>query len=230
MTAPDAESVLKLRDAQHQRRPRATAVVVVSGVLLVGTGVAAATGALSPSAIKQNAQHALTPAGSILGSPDPASVPGAVVRLSTPGPEGTVLQVTSDAGTYNDLAAASCVTITISEPNGSAAPGSQEADKGGCAVVGTSSLDDPLPVGDAVSAGETVTTWSSPSGQSYTIEFGEGPAGTAAVAFTDAQDDVGAKAVAVNGWYAVYIASGLYTSFDNLSFFNDAGQMIGLGH
>ncbi len=61
---------------------------LVAALVAVGTGVAAATGMLSPSAVQRNLDRVMTPAISILGSTDPASVPGAVVRVTTPGPRG----------------------------------------------------------------------------------------------------------------------------------------------
>ena len=62
--------------ARHRNwRSFAAGAGVVAAVAAVGTGVAAATGMLSPSAIQQNLNHVLTPAISIVGSTEPASVP-----------------------------------------------------------------------------------------------------------------------------------------------------------
>lgn len=227
---PDASAATGSSGAGRWRR-RATGAAVISGAVIIGTGVAAATGMLSPSAVQQNVQHTLTPAMSMLGSPDPAAVPGAVVRLTTPGPEGTVLQVVSDDGNNNDLVAGSCVAVTVMMPSGAPAPGAADADRGGCEGVVAESLGGTLPAADRTSQGALVTTswWVAPSGQGYTIEFGDGGPGTAAVALTDAQANIGAKAQAVDGWYAVYIASSLYTTFDNLTFFNASGQVVSSG-
>ena len=137
---PDALAATGSSGAGRWRR-RATGAAVISGAVIIGTGVAAATGCSRRRQSQQNVQHALTPAMSMLGSPDPAAVPGAVVRLTTPGPEGTVLQVRSDLdGNNNDLVAGSCVAVTVMMPSGAPAPGAADADRGGCEGVVAESL------------------------------------------------------------------------------------------
>ena len=183
---------------------------------------------LSPSAIQQNLNHVLTPAISIVGSTEPASVPGAVVRVSGPGPEGTVLQVVSDNGDNDALAAGSCDTITVSTPSGAPAPGAAQADQGGCDIVGVTAVGSSLSATqqEHASFGSQLqrTEWVAPSGHGYKIVFGEGPVGTASVALADASGTFGAEVQAEGGWYAIYMPVEKFSTFDYLTFLNLKGE------
>jgi hypothetical protein len=225
---PAAEPV-KTSPKSRWRRP-AIIGALLAGTVGVGAGVAAATGALSPSAISANVGQALAPAQSIVGSVDPLAVPGTVLRVTAAGPEGTVLTVFSHNGNANNLAAGSCETLTLTNPNGSPAPGSSHADTGGCDVAFAGSLAEPLSAsqqGQALVGPLSQTAeWSSPTGQIYTIQFGQAPLGTTMVALANADGNVASQVQVVNGWYVTYLTSSDFTTFDNLEFLNPAGQVI----
>ena len=74
-----------------------------------------------------------------MSSEDPGAVPGAVLRVSMRGPEGTVLHVTSDSGHAGDSVAATCVTLTVTTTGGGPVPSASPVDTGGCGIVGTES-------------------------------------------------------------------------------------------
>lgn len=224
---PAAESA-KTPPKNRWRRP-AIIGALLAGTAVIGTGVAAATGALSPSAISANVGRALAPAQSIVGSVDPLAVPGTILRVTAPGPEGTVLKVFSHNGNANNLAAGSCVTLTLTTANGSPAPGSSQADTGACDVAFSGSLAEPL---NASEQGQSLlgplsqsAEWSSPTGQDYTIEFGQASPGTTTVALANANGNVASQVQVVNGWYVTYLTSSDFTTFDHLEFMNSAGQV-----
>ena len=211
-----------------RRRAAVVGLVVVAG-LAGAAGVAAATGELSPSATTQLAQQALTPAISIVGSSDPASVPGAVSRLSTPGPDGTVLKVYSDNGRNSRLAAANCIALTINTPTGTPAPGAQGTDSGSCTVMGVSSLSDQLPAPDqdlGYAGSQDSAKWVSPSGATYQVYYGDGVAGTASVKLVNADGQVGATEVADQGWYAIYALSNPSSAYTTLEFQSSDGAVL----
>jgi hypothetical protein len=206
-------------------RRRGAAAGVVAATLAIGTGAAAATGWLSPSAVRHNVGVAMGPAGSIVGSEDPGAVPGAVLRVSMAGPDGAVLNVTSDSGRAGDLAAATCVTLTVTTASGGPVPWASLADKGGCGMVVAESLGHPIapaPLG----AGQTRSTWLAPSGQGYDIFFGGPEPGATSVVLTNGRGKPGAAGKVVDGWYVIYIGTGRAGAFDNLTFLNAGGKVV----
>jgi hypothetical protein len=206
------------------RRRGAVAGVIVA-TLAIASGAAAATGWLSPSAVSHNVQVAMTPAGSIVGSEDPGVVPGAVLRVSMAGPDGTVLRVTSDSGHAGDLAAATCVTLTVTAASGEPVAWATLVDVGGCAVLGTESVRSPIAPG-AMGLGQTRSTWLAPSGQGYDIFFGGPERGATSVTLRNDKNTPGAVGKVVKGWYVIYIGTGRAAAFDKLTFLNAEGKII----
>jgi hypothetical protein len=180
---------------------------VIVATLATASAAAAATGWLSPSAVSHNVQVAMTPAGSIVGSEDPGVVPGAVLRVSMAGPDGTVFRVTSDSGHAGDLAAATCVTLTVTAASGEPVAWATLVDVGGCAVLGTESVRNPI-APRAVGAGQTRSTWLAPSGQGYDIFFGGPERGATSVTLRSEKNRPGAVGKVVKGWYVIYIGTG----------------------
>ena len=231
-SVPDAREPLsglavgqELRKRYKWRR-RGVGATIAVGAVMLGTGIAAATGALSPSAVSANINQALTPAQSIVGSADPLAVLGAVVQLTAAGPEGTVIKVITDEGNDNALAAGSCATLTVTTANAPSAP----ADMGGCYFAGATSLGSPLSSSEQEQASlgplwETAI-WKSPTGQVYTIGFGHASSGTGSVALTNGQGNVASEVQPVDGWYAIYLTSSEFDTFDYLELLNSVGQLI----
>ena len=206
------------------RRRGAVAGVVVA-TLAIASGAAAATGWLSPSAVKHNMQVAMTPASSIVGSEDPGSVPGAVLQVSMAGPDGAVLNVTSDSGHAGHLAATTCVTLTVTTASGEPVPWATLVDVGGCTLLGTESVGHPIARG-TVGGEETRSTWLAPSGQGYDIFFGGPERGATSVALRNDKNTPGAVGKVVKGWYVIYIGTGRADAFDKLTFLNAEGKIM----
>jgi hypothetical protein len=206
-------------------RRRGVGAGAAAATLAIGTGVAAATAWLSPFAVRHNVQAAMTPAASIVGSEDPGAVAGAVLRVRMAGPDGTVLKVTSDSGHAGDLAAATCVTLTVTTASGGPVRWANLVDKGGCGMLVAEALGHPLASSDPGGLG-TSSTWLAPSGQGYDIFFGGPEHGATSVALTNAKGNPGASGKVVDGWYVIYIGTGRAGAFDNLTFFNAEGNIV----
>ncbi len=167
----------------------------------------------------------MTPASSIVGSEDPGAVPGAVLRVSMAAPDGAVLKVTSDSGHAGDLAAATCVTLTVTTESGGPVPWASLVDKGGCGMLVAQSLGHPL-VSPGLGGLGTTSTWLAPSGRGYDIFFGGPERGATSVALRNNKGTSGAVGLVVGGWYVIYIGTGRAGSFDNLTFFNAEGKIV----
>jgi hypothetical protein len=152
-------------------------------------------------------------------------VPGAILRVSMAGPDGAVLHVTSDSGRAGDMAATTCVTLTVTTASGEPVPWATLVDVGGCTLFGTESVGHPIAPGVG-GAGQTRSTWLAPSGQGYEIFFGGPEPGATSVALRNNKGTPGAVGRVVNGWYVIYIGTGRVRTFDKLTFLNAEGQIV----
>lgn len=200
------------------------AIAIALAMIASGTAAAAAAGAFPFSL-----SSILGAGGLILGSAHPQAVKGAVVQASDPGPDNTVLQVTSAAGANNAYHVAFCDTLTITTSQGAPAPGYAETDKGSCSIVGTEAGPlSPQQQSQGLGGGEAVTTWLAPSGIEYTIIFGEGYPGTSSVALTNSGGRIGAEVAARNQFFALYLPTSLYiATYNDITFFDAGGKSLG---
>jgi len=154
-------------DQRHPRHHRSTPrrhrngrrLAVVSGAVIAalaaGGGLAAATGLFGPP-------HPLPAALWFMSSPDPSKVPGAVVQLNVPGPEGTTFRVVTDTVTANNQIQ-SCVALAIEGPSGKPLPVNGDGVCAGLAAPPGSTV--PQLLQETPSGGLTI--WRAPSGANF---------------------------------------------------------------
>ena len=143
-----------------------------------------------------------------VSTPDPASVAGSRVVLSVPGPESTTLEIVTDtisvAGTP-----ATCMDVAIKEPQG------QTVNLvSGCGGPSTAS-----PVA-------AVENWQAPSGASYAIVDSKAPPGAATVSLTGSPTLPTVTEPVGGGYYVLYVPASELSEYDDLTFYNHAGQVI----
>ena len=194
--------------ARGQHRPRRTVAAVIAAAAAftaVGAGVAAATGVLPWWNSAQTMGSAMnSPFGT---SPDPAALPGGVVRLSVPGPAATTFEVVTRTVTVA-TGRADCTAIAVRDRNGQSQRLLSSCGVPGAAVAQAGSLD-----------------WQAPSGVTYAVIAGPTPTSAAAKVALRASSGVTATAEPVaGGYYLVYAPAELST--DSLVFYDTRGQVV----
>ena len=197
---------------QRARRFRpAFAVAAGAALMLVGAGVAVATGVLPGWKTEQ----------AIIQSPfmtatDPAALQGSTVNLSAPGPESATLEiVTNNAETVGTLQE-HCTAIVAKDAEGRPLGGFPMLR--GCGVAGQIS-----PQGSGSGAG--LLEWQLPSGVTYAVIYGNAAVPSAVnVALVAGNGDQVATGPADGGYFLVYAPAQLATG--SLVFYDERGQIV----
>jgi hypothetical protein len=207
--APDAETEFWKRGRRWSRRPRSLTALVVGGIIAtggVGTGIAAAAGAFSPSPSVQHTLSQLTKnASGIAGaqSPTPVTQPTPETEhflVTDPGPEGTTISVWASS----PMPGVNCFVAEVSEagePTFAGKPPQQ--DGGGCG----GSPDPTASASATLLTGGGGSIWRSPSGALYMIVSSATVPGTARVTITFADGTTITPAIG-SGWFAFGVPYG----------------------
>jgi hypothetical protein len=186
------------------------AVAVGAALMLVGAGVAAATGVLP----WWNTEQAVV-SSPFFTSADPATVPGSTVRLAVPGPESTTFEVVTNDTVTVGTAREHCTAIVVKDAQRRKQPGLTSCGAAGAAVARAGSFD-----------------WQAPSGVTYVVTAGPTPVSTAAKVALRTGHGVTATTEPVSGgYYLVYAPAEPSTT--SLVFYDASGQVVdrlGLPH
>jgi hypothetical protein len=210
------------------RRPRSLTAIVVAGVIAaggVGTGIAAAAGAFSPTPTAQNALEQLSKnaARDVAGVQPvgPRTAPGPTTEhflVTDPGPEGTTITVWSSSPTPG----MSCFVAEVSEVGESTFPGKPpNPDGGGCGGApnaGASASATQLTGGGG-------SIWRSSSGVLYMIESSATVPSTARVVITFADGTTITPAVG-NGWFAFGVPYDEWAAGFTQTEYSDSGTAL----
>jgi hypothetical protein len=175
---------------------------VGAAIVVVGAGVAAATGVLpwwnSVQAVESS------PFGT---SADPAAVAGSTIRLSVPGPASTTFEVVTNTVTVGTNRE-NCTAIAVKD-----AEGRSQHLTTSCGAAGAAVAD----------AGRFV--WQSPSGVTYDVVAGPTPTSTATkVALRGSNGVTTTTEPVAGGYYLVYAPAQL--SAASLIFYDAGGQIV----
>ena len=188
------------------RRSKARVAVLAgaSAALLVGAGAISAAAGVLPNPWSGPAMDKIP----FVNTPNPAAVAGSRVVLSVPGPEATTLEIVTDtvsvAGTPG-----TCTEVAIKETHGQAA--------NVVSSCGTPSMASPV-------AG--VVNWQAPSGASYAIVSSKAPPGAVTVSLSGSRTLPTVTEPVGGGYYVLYVPSSEASEYDNLTFYDQAGQVI----
>jgi hypothetical protein len=197
---------------QRERRFRpALAVAAGAALLLVGAGVAAATGVLPGWKTEQ----------ALIQSPfmtatDPAALPGSTVNLSAPGPaSSTVELVSNDTETVGTLQE-HCTAVVATDAEGR--PLGDFPSLRGCGVAHQIS-----PQGS--SSGAARIEWTLPSGVTYAVIYGAGAAPRAVkVALVASNGDAVSTGPAERGYFLLFTP--LEQATGTLVLYDQQGQVV----
>lgn len=197
---------------QRTRRFRpAFAVAAGAALLLVGAGVAAATGVLPGWKTEQT----------IIQSPfmtatNPAALPGSIVNLSAPGPDSSTVELVSNDTERVGTLQEQCTAIVATDADGRSL--GDFPSLRGCGVAGQIS-----PQGS--SSGAARIDWTLPSGATYAVIYGAGAAPTAVkVALMASNGDTVATGPADSGYFLLYAP--LEQATGTLVLYNQQEQIV----
>jgi hypothetical protein len=143
-----------------------------------------------------------------VSTPDPASVAGSRVVLSVPGPESTTLEIVTDTISVAGIPG-TCMDVVVKEPQGQTA--------NVVSSCGTPSMASPV---------AAVQNWQAPSGASYAIVDSKAPPGAATVSLTGSPTQPTVTEPVGGGYYILYVPASEMSGYTDLTFKNDAGQVI----
>ena len=212
------ESTVHALGNRRIARKRQVALISLSlvGVVVVGSGVAAATGVLSAGSPNVKLAGA---APRLLFPTKDSPPPNSVIRLSEPGPDGSVLIVKS-ASTNSK---SGCISLEIKNLisgsttfSGSGAcflnyaPGSNQA------------------TATPPTYGTATRSWESPTGESFSFLFGKAPSGAATVGVTSADgSSLGSPVNVYLGWFADYLPTDESVATNSLVYYGSTGKVVG---
>jgi hypothetical protein len=192
-------------------RPLVAVAVAAAALMLVGAGVAAATGVLPGWKTEQ----------AIIQSPfmtatDPATLPGSTVHISVPGPESATLEiVTNDTETLGTVQE-HCTAIVATDAEGRSLGGFPMLR--GCGVPGQI-----RPRGSGSGAG--LIEWQLPSGATYAVIYGDAAVPSAVkVALVASNGDTVATGPVDGGYFLVYAPA--EQTAGSLVFYDQQGQIV----
>lgn len=204
--------------ARRGRRGRRVAIgASVLAVMAAGSGIAAAAGVFNP----------LTPTPRVLdfmSSTDPVRVPGAILQLSLPGPEGTTLQVVTDnVTTAKEFD--TCLALGIIGRSGQPAA-NLRLGHASCGDLFAPPGNTVPPQPQQITPSITLERWRSPSGETYDLIYGQSIAGVARVTLANSDGQVGANEPANAHGYVVYIPSASFADYSRLVFTDRSGKVL----
>jgi hypothetical protein len=194
--------------------PRLVAVVGgFAAATVIGGGIAAATG------LFDGPPQPLRTALAFMSSPDPSAVPGATVRISVAGPEGTTFRLVTgnfaSGGRVDE-----CVALGIET-----ADGHHEAGHGGCSLLSVSP-GTPAPVIRQLTPSIQLEIWRAPSGASYYLVFGQGSARIATVSLRNIHGRAMATETASPDGYVIYVPADRLVGYAYLTFTDTSGAVL----